>query len=65
MYGGLQSHTKISEKNLPFFTFYTKADKPVSAVIRHLPGNIPAEVITVALHKLGYNVISTKQTTAK
>jgi hypothetical protein len=27
------------QKGLPFFTFYTKGDKPVKAVIRHLPNN--------------------------
>jgi hypothetical protein len=40
-------------------------DKPVKAIIRHLPDNIPAEDITVALKELGYNVISAKQMTAK
>jgi hypothetical protein len=29
----------LSQKNLPFFTFYTKGDKPVKPVIRHLPSN--------------------------
>jgi hypothetical protein len=29
----------FTEKDLHFFTFYTKADKPVESVIRHLPGN--------------------------
>jgi hypothetical protein len=40
-----------SEKNLHFFTFYTKADNPVKALIRHLPGNISAEDTTVVLHE--------------
>jgi hypothetical protein len=35
------------EKNLHFFTFNTKADKPVTAIIRHLVGTISAEDITV------------------
>jgi hypothetical protein len=51
-----------TEKNLHFFTFYTKADKPVKAFIRHLPGNISAENITVGLD---YDVASVKQMTAK
>jgi hypothetical protein len=29
----------LSQKGLPFFTFYIKGDKPVKAVIRHLPNN--------------------------
>jgi hypothetical protein len=54
-----------TEKNLHFFTFYTKADKPVKAIIRHLPGNIYSENITVALQEIDYDVASVKQTTAK
>jgi hypothetical protein len=53
------------EKNLHFFTFYTKADKPVKAVIRHLPGNTSEEDIAVALQEMDYDVISVKQMTAK
>jgi hypothetical protein len=33
-------------------------DKPVKAIIRHLPGNILAEDTTVALQELGYDIIS-------
>jgi hypothetical protein len=43
----------LTEKNLHLFTFYTEADKPVKAVIRHLPGNISAD-ITVALLDIDY-----------
>jgi hypothetical protein len=35
----------LTEKNLHFFTFYTKEDKPVKADIRHLPGDVSAEDI--------------------
>jgi hypothetical protein len=38
----------LTEKSLHFFIFYTKTDKSVKAVIRHLPGNTSAEDITVA-----------------
>jgi hypothetical protein len=48
-----------------FFTFYTKAEKPVEVVIRHLPGNIPAEDIIAALHEMDYDVITAKQMTSK
>jgi hypothetical protein len=47
------------------FTFYTKADKAVKAIIRHLPGIISAEDITVALQEIDYYVISVKQMTTK
>jgi hypothetical protein len=55
----------LSQKGLPFFTFYTRGDKPVKAVIRHLPINTSSEDITVVLQELGYEVISVKQMTAK
>jgi hypothetical protein len=38
----------LTEKNLYFFTFYTKADGPAKTIIRHQPRNISAESITVA-----------------
>jgi hypothetical protein len=30
---------RLSQKGLPFFTFYTEGDKPVNSVIRHLRNN--------------------------
>jgi hypothetical protein len=33
----------LTEKNLHFFTFYTKAGKTIKVVISHLPDNISAE----------------------
>jgi hypothetical protein len=54
----------LSQKYLPFFTFYTKGEKPVKAAIRHLPINTSSEDITVARQELGYEVISLKQMTA-
>jgi hypothetical protein len=42
----------ITEKNLHLFAFYTKADKLVKAVIRHLSGNNSAEDITVDLQEI-------------
>jgi hypothetical protein len=47
----------LGQKCLPFFTFYIKGDKPVKAVIRHLPNNTSSENISVALQELGYEVI--------
>jgi hypothetical protein len=54
----------LSQKGLPFFTFYTKRDKPVRARIRHLPNNTSSEDITVTLQELGYEIISVKKMTA-
>jgi hypothetical protein len=54
-----------SQEDLPFFTFYTKGDKPVKAVIRHLTNNTSSEYITVALQVFGSEDICVKQMTAK
>jgi hypothetical protein len=43
----------LSQKGFPFFTSYTKGDKPVTAVIRHMLNNTSSLDITVALQKLG------------
>jgi hypothetical protein len=48
---------KFLNKKNHFFTFYTKADKPVKIVIRHMPGNTSAKDITVALQETDYDVI--------
>jgi hypothetical protein len=50
--------------NLSYYTFYPKSEKPVKAVIRHLPHNTPAEDISDGLVSLGFDVISVKQMTA-
>jgi hypothetical protein len=50
----------LTEQNLHFSTFYKKADKPIKAVITHLPGNTSAEDIIVALQEIDYDVISVK-----
>jgi hypothetical protein len=55
----------LSQKGLLFFTFYTKGDKPVKALIRHLPNNTSSEDITLAFQELCYEVIGVKQMTAK
>jgi hypothetical protein len=53
----------LRQRGLPFLTFYTKGDKMVKAVIRHVPNNTSSEDIIVALQELGYEVISVKQMT--
>jgi hypothetical protein len=65
MTGDKATQNLLSQKGLPFFTFYTIGDKPVKLVIRHLPSNTSSEAMTMALQKLGYEVISFKQMTAK
>jgi hypothetical protein len=57
--------TLLSNQGLNYFTFYIKSDKPIKAVVIHLPTNTSSEDITVALQELGYEVISVKQMTAK
>jgi hypothetical protein len=57
----IKSH--LEENNLSFFTFYTKTEKPIKAVIRHLPHNTPANDICDGLVSLGFDVISVKQMT--
>jgi hypothetical protein len=55
----------LTEQNLHFSTFYTKTDKLVKAVIRHLPANISAQDMIVAFQEIDYDVISLQQMTAK
>jgi hypothetical protein len=45
-------------QHLTYFTFSPKSDKPIKAVIRHLPLNTPAEDIFNGLVDLGFDVIS-------
>jgi hypothetical protein len=35
----------LEENSLFFFTFYSRAERPIKAVIRHLPHNTPANYI--------------------
>jgi hypothetical protein len=48
---------------LTYFTFFPKSDKPIKAVIRHLPLNTPAVDISDGLVDLGFDVVSVKQMT--
>jgi hypothetical protein len=47
--------------NLSFFSFFPKSERPIKAVIRHLPSNTPAEDIAEELKDLGFDVINVKQ----
>jgi hypothetical protein len=58
----VKSHLYAS--NLSYYSFYPKSEKPVKAVISHLPYNTPAEDIYDGLVSLGFDVIKVKQMTA-
>jgi hypothetical protein len=51
----------INSQNLNYITFYPKSLKPMKAVIRHRPGNTPAEEIYQGLVEVGFDIISVKQ----
>jgi hypothetical protein len=55
--------SQFEGNNLSFFTFYPKSEKPIKAVIRHLPQNTPAEDICDGVVSPGFDVISVKQMT--
>jgi hypothetical protein len=55
--------TYFESKNLPYYIFYPKSEKPIKAVISHLPINTPAEDIAEGPVDLGFDVISVKQVT--
>jgi hypothetical protein len=54
----------FDSQNLPYYSFFTKSEKPIKAVIRHLPQNTPAEDISDGLVSLDLDVVSAKQITA-
>jgi hypothetical protein len=50
------------EKNyLHYFTFSLDSEKPMKAVIRHLPPDMPAEDISNSLEDLGFNIMKVRQ----
>jgi hypothetical protein len=55
------TRTYFETHNLPYFTFSPQSEKPIKAVIRHLPLNTPAEDISEGLVDIGFDVISLKQ----
>jgi hypothetical protein len=46
-------------------TFYTKHNRLIKSVIRHLHANISAEGITVILQEIDHDVVNVKEMTAK
>jgi hypothetical protein len=53
----------LEGKNLSYFTFFHTSEKPIKAVIRHLPSNAPAQDISDGLMDLAFDIISIKQMT--
>jgi hypothetical protein len=51
----------LNSQNLHYFLFFPKSLKPIKAVIRHLPGNTPAEEIYERLVELGFDIVIVKQ----
>jgi hypothetical protein len=51
----------LESTNLSYFTYFPKSEKPIKAVIRHLPSNTPAQDICDGLTDLGFHIISVKQ----
>jgi hypothetical protein len=60
------SAIKVHYENnsLAYFTFYPKSEKPIKAVICHLPRNTHTEGISDRLVSLGFDVTSVKQMSA-
>jgi hypothetical protein len=53
-------HSHFESNNLLHFTFYSKFQRPIKAVIRNLPVSTPAEDISDGIMNLGFDVISLK-----
>jgi hypothetical protein len=51
-------------RKLNYYTFHPKSEKPIKAVIRHLPRDRPAKDISNGLTELGFRVLSVRQMTA-
>jgi hypothetical protein len=60
-FNAVRSH--FDKNNLSYFTF-PKSDRPIKAVIRHIPIDTPAEDISDGLVTLGFDVVSVKQMSA-
>jgi hypothetical protein len=58
-FSAIRSH--LESKSLHYYTFHPKSQKPIKAVIQHLPLNTTAEDISDGLVTLGFDVISVKQ----
>jgi hypothetical protein len=50
----------FDDQKYHYFTFHVKSEKPIKAVIRHLPSDNPAEDIASSLQDLGFRIINCK-----
>jgi hypothetical protein len=55
----MKSH--LEKNNLQYYTFSPNSEKPIKAVIRHLPPDMPAETISNSLENFGFNAINVRQ----
>jgi hypothetical protein len=53
----------FDQRQLSYFSFFPKSEKPIKVVIRHLPINTPAEDISDGLVNLGFDVIRVNKMT--
>jgi hypothetical protein len=60
-YSAMKSY--LEKNNFQYFTFSPNSEKPIKAVIYHLPPDTPAEDISNSLKDLGFNVINVRQLT--
>jgi hypothetical protein len=51
----------LEENNFQYFNFSSNSEKPIKAVIRHLPPDTSAEDISNSLEGLGFSVINVRQ----
>jgi hypothetical protein len=61
-YSAIRAH--FDSQKYHYYTFHTKSEKPIKAVIRQLPTNTPAEDISSSLQDLGFSIINVKQMTS-
>jgi hypothetical protein len=54
----------FDSQNLSHYSFFFESEKPIKAVISHVPHNTPAEDICDGLVSLGFDVVNVKQMTA-
>jgi hypothetical protein len=60
-YSAMKSY--LENNNLHYFTFSSSSEKPMKAVIRHLPPDKLAEDTSSSLEYLGFKVINVRQLT--
>jgi hypothetical protein len=55
---------RFDGRNMSYYTFHQQSDKPIKAVIRHLPIDTPAEGICNGLTELDFSIMSVMRLTA-